>query len=286
VAVTGSRRLLVFVHINKTAGTTLRYILRSSYGSRHCDVEPWHGAWSDPPFSSEDLRRVRKLYPRLASIAGHRIAGWVDLDEPGTELRYVTFLREPVALCASRFQYQLEYRRKRGLVFEDWIRNDWVRDAQTQRLGGTTDPTDAIGTIARKQIFVGLTERFDESIVLLKHLRAPDLDIRYAPRNVARGSNVAKRLLDDPTTRRMLVDANRGDLELYRHVIETVFPTQERALGSSLGDRVAEFREGGEVGYRRVRLAMYGLKQRAVLKPTLRLYRGQRAGRVVRSLLG
>jgi hypothetical protein len=44
VAVTGSRRLLVFVHINKTAGTTLRYILRSSYGSRHCDVEPWHGA--------------------------------------------------------------------------------------------------------------------------------------------------------------------------------------------------------------------------------------------------
>ena len=42
--------LLVFVHINKTAGTTLRFILRSSYGARHCDVEPWHGAWADPPF--------------------------------------------------------------------------------------------------------------------------------------------------------------------------------------------------------------------------------------------
>ena len=43
-----TRPLLVFVHINKTAGTTLRYILRSSYGARHCDVEPWHGAWVDP----------------------------------------------------------------------------------------------------------------------------------------------------------------------------------------------------------------------------------------------
>ena len=282
---TEPRRLLVFVHINKTAGTTLRYILRSSYGSRHCDVEPWHAAWSDPPFSSEDLKRVRRLYPRLASIAGHRITGWADLEEPGTDLLYVTFLREPIALCASRFQYQLEYRRKRGLVFEDWIRNDWVRDAQTQRLGGTTDPRDAIDTIARKRMFIGLTERFDESIVMLKHLRAPDLDIRYAPRNVARGSDVAKRLLEDPTTRGMLVDANRADLELYRHVLEDVFPTQERAFGPSLEARVAELRQRGDAGYRRGRLAMYGLKQRAVLKPTLRLYRAPRTGRLVRSLL-
>ncbi|HET9672379.1 MAG TPA: hypothetical protein VFQ40_05970 [Actinomycetota bacterium] len=286
MAMTEGRSLLVFVHINKTAGTTLRYILRSSYGSRHCDVEPWHAPWSDPPFSSQDLRRVRRLYPRLASIAGHRITGWVDLEEPGTDLRYLTFLREPLALCASRFQYQLEYRKKRDLVFEDWIRNDWVRDAQTQRLGGTTDPGDAIDAIARKGMFVGLTEHFDESIVMLQHLRAPDLDIRYAPRNVARGSNVAKRLLDDPGTRRMLVDANRGDLELYRHVLEDVFPAQRRAFGPSLDARVAEHRDRGDARYRRVHLAMYGLKQRAVLKPSLRLYRGPRTGRLVRSVLG
>ena len=35
--------MLVFVHINKTAGTTMRYIVRSTHGSRHCDVEPWQG---------------------------------------------------------------------------------------------------------------------------------------------------------------------------------------------------------------------------------------------------
>lgn len=279
------RPLLVFVHINKTAGTTLRYILRSSYGARHCDVEPWHGAWSDPPFSSDDLRRVRKLYPRLASIAGHRVTGWVDLEEPGTDIRYLTFLREPVALCASRFQYQLEYRKKRGLVFDEWIENDWVRDAQTQRLGGTTDAADAIDAIERKQIFVGLTERFDESIVMLQHLRAPDLDIRYAPRNVARGSDVAKRLLTDPRTREMLVEANRADLELYRHVVEEVFPAQEAAFGPSLDDRVTAFRERRDAGYRRVNLAMYGLKQRVVLKPTLRLYRDRRTRPVVQALL-
>jgi hypothetical protein len=229
---------------------------------------------------------VRRLYPKLASIAGHRITGWVDLEEPGIDFRYLTFLREPVALCASRFQYQLEYRKKQGLVFEEWIRNDWVRDAQTQRLGGTTDPADAIGAIERKQMFVGLTERFDESIVMLKHLRAPDLDIGYAPQNVARGSDVAKRLLADPTSRAMLLEANRADIELYRHVVGDVFPAQERAFGPSLPDRVDAFRGRDGSGYRRLNLARYGLKQRVVMKPTLRLYRDRRTGPVVQAILG
>jgi Galactose-3-O-sulfotransferase len=281
----GTRSLLVFVHINKTAGTTLRYILRSSYGARHCDVEPWHGAWSDPPFSSEDLQRVRKLYPRLASIAGHRISGYVDLEEAGTDFRYLTFLREPVALCASRFQYQLDYRKKQDLVFEEWIEKDWVRDAQTQRIGGTTDANDAIAVIRRKEMFVGLTERFDESIVLLQALRAPDLDIAYAPVNVAKSSDVAKQLLADATTRRMIEDANRADLELYEHVVNESYPAQQRDYGSGLAGAVAAFREGTQRGYDRRNLALYGLKQRGVLKPAIRLYRGRRTGGLVQALM-
>jgi len=281
----GARPLLVFVHINKTAGTTLRFILRSSYGARHCDVEPWHGAWSDPPFSTADLQRVRKLYPRLASIAGHRVSGYVDLEEAGTDFRYLTFLREPIALCASRFQYQLDYRKKQNLEFEAWIEKDWVRDAQTQRIGGTTDPQDAIAVIDRKEMFVGLTERFDESIILLRDLRAPDLDIGYAPQNVAKSSDVAKRLLADPGTRRMIVDANRSDLELYEHVVREVYPAQQRAYGTSLSGSVASFREDAAKGYDRRNLALYGLKQRMVLKPTIRLYRGRRTGGLVQALM-
>ena len=57
-----------------------------------------------------------------------------------------------------------------------------------------------------------------------KRLRAPDLDIRYAPVNVAKGSNIAKDLLADPHTRAMLVEANRADLELYRARQERAVP--------------------------------------------------------------
>jgi hypothetical protein len=52
-------------------GSTVRYMLPSSYGARHCDVEPWHAASEDPPCSAEDLRRVRTISPRWDRIAGH-----------------------------------------------------------------------------------------------------------------------------------------------------------------------------------------------------------------------
>src|SRR3990170_1027659 len=63
--------MLVFIHINKTGGSTVRYILRSSFGLHHCEVEPWHARWTGSPFSTSDLQRVRKLYPHLESIGGH-----------------------------------------------------------------------------------------------------------------------------------------------------------------------------------------------------------------------
>lgn len=278
------RSLLVFVHINKTAGTTLRQILRSSYGARHSDVEPWHGPWEDPPFSTPDLRRVRRLYPRLASIAGHRVTGYTELEEPGTEMRYLTVLREPIAMCASRFQYQLDYRKKER-VFEDWISNDWVRDAQTQRIGGTTNAADAIATIEKREMFVGLTERFDESMVLLRALRAPDLDIRYERANVAKSSRIAKELLSDPVSRRMIEEANQADLELYDYVVHDLYPRFQRDYGDGLEDAVAEFARAPQ-GFRRRKLAGYGLKQRLVHRPALRLYRSRWGGGLARRLLG
>lgn len=277
--------MIAFVHINKTAGTTLRYILRSSYGQRHCDVEPWHAPWSDPPFSREDLRRVRKVYPHLASIAGHRVTGYVDLSEPGYQVHYVTFLREPLAMCASRFQYQLDYRKKSNLVFEQWIQKDWVGNAQAKCIVSTGSATDAIRVIRERNMFVGLTEHFDESIVLLKRLRAPDLDIAYTPMNTAKGSQLARHLLEDRGTRQMIVDANQEDLELYEHVARYTYPAFQQEYGASLDTAVSEYRNGNRRRFNRRNLILYGVKQRLLYRPLLSLYRGERSRRVVERLL-
>jgi hypothetical protein len=277
--------MLVFVHINKTAGTTMRYMLRSTYGSRHCDVEPWKGTQNETPFSSEDLRRLRTIYPRLSSIAGHRVMGYVDLVEDGTDFEYLTFLRDPLRMCASRFQYQIDHGKKKGLVFEEWVQRDWLRNAQTRRIAGTASVDDAIRVIKSKEMFVGLTERFDESIVLLKGMRVPDLDISYVPVNVARRNTLADELLSRQVTREAIADANRVDLELYAYVTEELVPEQRREYGPGLDEAVAAHLRVSRRNWNRRNVVASRMKQHGLYRPLLKLYRRQLVGRPVRSIL-
>lgn len=277
--------MLVFVHINKTAGTTMRYILRSTYGSRHCDVEPWQGTQNGSAFSSDDLRRLRTIYPDLASIAGHRVMGYVDLEDDGADFRYFTFLRDPFRMCASRFQYQVDHGKKRGLVFEEWIQRDWLRDAQTKRIAGSASAEEAIRVIEDKAMFVGLTERFDESVVLLKGLRAPDLDIDYRPVNVAKRNTLADELLSREDAREAIADANQADLALYAYVTEQLFPAQRSDFGAGLEDAVAAHMRRSRRNWNHRNLVLSRLKQHAFYRPLLKLYRRPVAGRPLRSLL-
>ena len=277
--------MLVFIHINKTAGSTVRHILRSSYGLRHCDVEPWHRARDDPPFSTPDLRRLRRLYPNLASIAGHRITGYADLQEQGTDFAYFTILRDPLKLCASRFQYHIDHRKKKHLVFEEWIQMDWLRNAQTQRIAGTQNADDAIRIIGERGMFVGLTERFDESMVLLKALRARNLNIAYSPVNVAKKDSIASALLADSRTRQALIDANRSDLALYEYVTRELYPGFKREYGAGLGDAVLEQRSTANQTFNRRNLTLSRMKRHGLYRPMLSLYRGRGTRRAVEKLL-
>lgn len=265
--------MLVFIHINKTAGRTVRYILRSSFGLRHCEVEPWHAQWTDPPFSSADLQRLRWLYPKLESIAGHRIKGYVNLEYDGTEFRYFTFMRDPLKTCASRFQYNVDYRGKKELVFEEWIENDWTRNQQTKMIAGVPDVNEAIRIIQKKNIFVGLTEQFDESMLLLKSLVENRLKISYKRVNVARSNALAESLLSNERTRQILTEANQADLELYDFVKHNILPTFQCEYGPALEADVADYQRTQDRKFNILNLELSRLKQFMLYKPLLYLYR-------------
>ena len=265
--------MLVFIHINKTAGSTVRYILRSTYGVNHCEVEPWHAPWMDPPFSTADLQRLRKLYPHLKSIAGHRVTGYVDLQENGTEFKYFSFMRDPLKTCASRFQYNIQYRKKTNLVFEEWIQNEWTRNHQTKMFAGVADIKKAIQVIKDKKIFIGLTERFDESMLLLKTLIAKDLNISYQPVNVARKNSIAEDLLSNETTRQMLVEANQVDLELYEFVKKELYPAFQKEYGPNLERDVANYHNNRDKNFNERNITLSRMKQYFIYKPLLYLYR-------------
>jgi len=265
--------MLVFIHINKTAGRSVRYILRSSFGFRHCEVEPWHAPWTAPPFSTHDLQRLRRVYPNLESIAGHRVTGYVDLQENGTEFKYFTFMRDPLKTCASRFQYNVQYRGKKHLVFEEWIQKDWTRNAQTKMIAGVPDANEAIRVIQDKNIFVGLTERFDESMVMLKALVAKNLNISYRRVNVALNNTIAESLLLNESTRQMLIDANQADLALYDFVKKELYSAYQREYGPSLEADVTHYRQTWDNNFNTWNLTLSRLKQYMLYKPLLYLYR-------------
>lgn len=265
--------MLVFIHINKTGGNTFSHILRSSYGLRHCQVEPLQSQWAITPFTTHDLQRLRKLYPNLKSIGGHRVFGYVDLEDNNTECKYFTLMRDPLKRCASRFQFNVQHRGKKDLVFEEWIQNDWPRNSATKWIAGVDDAAEAIRIIQEKNIFVGLTERFDESMVLLKRLIANDLNISYKRVNVARDNTIKEDLISNQSTRQMLIESQQADLELYKYVEQELYPTYQREYGPSLEADVASYRQTQNNNFNYWNLTLCRLKHYILYKPLLYLYR-------------
>ncbi len=265
--------MLAFIHINKTGGNTLSHILRSSYGMAHCQVEPWHDPWALTPFSAEDLQRVRRLYPRLKSIAGHRVYGHVDLAANGSDIHYITLMRDPLKRCASRFQFNVQARGKTDLVFEEWIQTDYPRNLATKWIAGGEDVDKAIRILQEKNIFVGLTERYDESLVLMKRLVASDLNISYERVNFATDNTIKDNLLANESTRQMLIEAQRADLELYDYVSKELYPAYQREFGSSLEAEVARYQQTRRKDFNNWNLTLCRLKHYLVYKPMLTLYR-------------
>ena len=263
--------MLVFIHINKTAGRTVRYILRSSYGVRHCEVEVRRRNGEKRSFSNADLQALRKLYPQLDSIAGHAVTGYVDLHANGTKLKYLTIVREPLKTCASRYQYNVQFRGRKDVTFEEWIQKEWTRNNQTRMISGNEDVNEAIRIINEKQIFTGLTERFDESMVMLKALMVGNLDLSYKRVNVAQSNNLAQALLTNEKTRQMLIEANQADLELYHYITQELYPSYQREYGPGLEAAVAEYQRTRRNTFNYWNLTMSRLKQYVVYKLALAL---------------
>ena len=261
--------MLAFIHIQRTGGTTVKWMLRSSFGVRHCDIESWHSIRT--PVSASDLVRLRRFYPRLASIAGHQVIPHSDLTAMYPRIQYFTLLRDPVKRLASYHQLNVQTRPSKH-VFQDWLQQDDIRDGQTRQIAGSVDVDAAIRMIQDNGIFVGLTDCFDESLLLLKSLLVRDLNIAYVRKNVSSDKSLAERLLTDDRARQMIVDATHADRELYNYVKRELYPSYQREYGSSLDQELARFRQNHK-GFNRRNVALNRLHRNLVYKPALYLYR-------------
>ena len=151
--------MLAHVHIMKTAGQTFRAILRQSFPGSHCDLIVGR------PATASDVRWAKRFYPGLKSIAGHCVTPHSDLETAGLNPRYFTFLRDPCERCVSHYQFSMQRRGSR-IPFEQWLPK--YANFQTRILSKSQDASQAIEVLDRRIGFVGLVERFNESLVLFR----------------------------------------------------------------------------------------------------------------------
>jgi Sulfotransferase family len=241
--------VLVFVHIPKTAGTTLRTILNMNEpGARSRslgNVFKGGGGLSKAPVESMRSGRGPDLKEGVRILRGHFPLGireyLPNYLPKQKELRCFTFLREPTDRTLSHYfaiRDRFEGADEPGKhtnstlpadpTLEDALAGGYVHDnLHTRMLCGDPEPFGEVTeemlerakrNLSEDLVFFGLTERFDESLVMAKRqLGLEGILYRSSGRvNPARprGKEIPAEL------RRTAERCNRYDIELYRYAQE------------------------------------------------------------------
>jgi len=266
--------MYAFIHIPKTAGSTVRALLRHSFGASHCDLRlPMHKRKPKEWIAAEDFKKALQVYRQPAGICGHRVTAFNQLETVVPDLRYFTILRDPVKRFVSRFLHS-----HRGRVdqctpddLKSFCADPLERNVQTRWLCGYEDAVSAISIIDQKLGFVGLTERFDESMVMFRAwLGSADLKVGYITTNVGK-EKPSWPILEDPELAEVVREANQADLELYRHAAEHTFAKQVKNYGAGLEADVLRLREKCQHVTEQKEPVWAKLKRNYVYKPLIHL---------------
>ena len=242
--------MIAHAHIPKTGGTTLKAILRRTFGKAHFDTGwPREMGW----LTVEELRRVQLVYRNLKSLAGHGISPTDELHEAFPDIRHYTFLRDPIRRTLSDFQFIFHCQFKKSgepphpTQFLDQFM-EANRNRQTKHLAGVEDADTAIEIIRQRVGFVGLVEHFDESLIMLKKwAKLPHADFSYKSLNVSaermvEGQYLLRDLMQkDKSISAQIEYINREDTKLYKFVCDEIYPAQLASYGTTLDDDVGQF---------------------------------------------
>ncbi|MCD6364181.1 MAG: sulfotransferase family 2 domain-containing protein [Synergistetes bacterium] len=231
--------VLIFLHIPKTGGSSLLWILQ-----RHYRLEE---VFHDTVFQKAgDCFLNDKKF-----LHGHFKYGIHELLKL-RNYKYISLLRNPVYRVFSHYFYAREQMFMNDREFRDqdlvsWLEKNksWVSNLQTAYISGE-DHVDlkalrkAKDNLKKDFLFIGITELFDESLLILRKLLGLK-DIYYGlPRNATQFKHLMERANEDLFLE--VERVNRYDMELYEYAKDLLME-HIKNYGSDFSRDLEEFRK-------------------------------------------
>lgn len=288
------KQTILFLHIPKSAGTTLTTCLTENYYNKEdavVDASPNErlrkfyeggifyypeGFYKSPAENVPDYSIPFLSQPGLQVVTGHFSYGVHKHIQ--SESGYITMLRDPVERVISLYYHLLATNMISeqisldkfldGVPIDGWLEDlaDWypvkplydeneirrcsmciVDNDQTRRISGMEPPfgecdeamfEQACRNITERFIMVGLTERFDESLVMLGCKLGWKKEVRYVPKLKNRAKPHLTKVPDHLIAKAEL--RNHWDRKLYEFAC-TLFDKGIEELGPRFSEKINQF---------------------------------------------
>lgn len=213
--------VIVFVHIPKTAGSSLRlgierakpaHEIVNDYGPEEKTTHPVYGEYFK---SSEGIKEFSRHFGRkkVFSFGGYTLlkAGrkvvlsghfspkkYIPVFPIG---RFVTFFRDPIDRYLS--QYNHRFRKNEQISFEEFLENSKFHNVQSRQIGDVN---------WRKFGFVGTTETYEEDLERFRQFSG--INVKYVEDNRHKNELITL----TPSQRALAEKVNAKDIALYEQV--------------------------------------------------------------------
>ena len=251
---------LVFIHLPKAAGSTLQRIIDRQYrGQKTFDIDG--NGIARVQASIDHLRALSEAErAEIRCLKGHvpfGVGQWLR-----SPVQYISMLREPVARAISDFNFAVSspehnlYREvnEKGMSLLQYVEmraQSGLANMYTRLLSGcvnwenlalsaalSQNTLESAKENVRKCAAVGITERFDESLLLFKK-KLGWSSCYYVRENVTPSIRVTRNQVSSDVEK-AIKEYYLLDIELYQYCLEIFNETIQRA-GSDFQTELAEF---------------------------------------------
>jgi hypothetical protein len=242
-----ARPLIIFVHLPKTAGSTLVRIIERQYPAKSIL------RLYESDFGNELAAIPSSEMDRLSVILGHFYFGAHAFSS--RPVRYITLLRDPVERIISHYYYVRQspkhyfYDSARKMSMAKFVEycsdNDQTRQLAGRcgvpSLGTSSDEllNVAKGNLTKYFPVVGITEEFDRSLILMKQVFGWNYPV-YTSQNVTRNRPTRKELPQDVLE--AIRKHNELDMDVYRYA-QNILQREISAQGLTFENELRKFRK-------------------------------------------